>query len=835
MSQQKQLQMMTFIPKALTIKTYAVGFPPLWKECLAELAFTANPKYDYDKYNLPLCSALSQICSNWVHGLIEINGMRKGSDDSKWIVCLKEINESVCQDICINLQAAAQSFYFKYQKNDRVQEVLSKFINLINPQELLHYVNTDHVEIIDENGIITSQYAYNGFCLKLMESMIGKSIIYDNTELVLNYSGRNELMSQVIKGYKGDLYAYVFSFGLQTIPGREATSSMLLLNCSRRIFKNTSARSKKYLRNNMSVYVKHNSKPIYYKITMLSNYNQVTWKDADESCYNFAYPNSLPKADDVMNRIEFYNDETKSNPQIYCTCSTENSFSSESKIGTGISALDKVTFYNAIYELIKESVSKSDPLSKVKARAARLNPAPLKEDKNTWAPNGIDICECLSKTGFSGARIEIYSFSNDNELAKKIEDGLKVIIDKNTEDFGIDIQRLPLKNFADPILIQDYNNISQRTERIRQVSESIGPAPGNLMVGSIIILPKNQDDKNVRDAKDLLRCGFALTNRVTQFINPIDENDIKEVNGLSHKISVAIYDLLRQFGYTKRATKLDKFLKYPILAVGAHSNAKTMSGATVRAVPMLLKYNISDRLITVECPAVNNGLPTSYYQACIELCKLSMNRDCDKLCLEGSKRYIEQKIKGLENYYRYQDAIVIVSGDGFVRSELWPGISNKKISTYAYMDDYRPLNIDIGNKICSVPFNLNNSKLRIVRIRYNDEIPNYYFTDGCNTTGFADGIFKYREVYYASVTEKKNDRTYSDGNKEYSYSNSNKLYRRKKLSEYFPLSLCENDDSFEVINFLNQLRYLSPEYNSVTNLPMPLHYLNLIKEYIDFS
>ena len=837
MSQQKQLQMMAFIPKALTIKTYTVGFPTSWKESLVELAITANPKFDYDKYNLPLCSALSQICANWVHGLIEINSMRKGSDDSKWIVCLNEINEQVCQDICINLQAAAQSFYIKYKQNASVQEALSKFINLIDPKELLNYINTENVEIIDENGVITSQYAYNGFCLKLMEGLIGKSITYDNTELVLNYSGRNELMSQVIKGHKGDLYAYVFSFGLQTIPGRKVTSSMLLLNCSRRIFKNTSVRSKKYLKNNMSVYVKHNSKPIYYKITMLYDYSkkQVVWKDADESCYNFAYPNSLPKADDVMNRIEFYNDETKSNPQIYCACSTENSFAGESKIGTGVSALDKNAFYNAIYELIKESVTKSNPLSKVKARAARLNPAQLKEDKDTWTPNGTDVCECLSKTGFCGARIEIYSLSNDNELAQKVENSLRIIIDKDTEGFGIDIQKLPLKNFADPILTKDYNNIAKRAERIRQVSESIGQAPRNLMVGSIIILPRNQGDKDVKDAKDLLRCGFALTNRVTQFINPIDENDSKEVKGLPHKISVAIYDLLRQFGYTKRPTRLDKFLRYPVLAIGAYSKVKTMSGTEIRAVPMLVKYDISDRLITVESPAVNNGLPTGYYQACIEFCKLSMNRDCEKLCLDASKRYIEQKIKGLENYYRYQDAIVIVSGDGFVRSEMWPGISNKKISTYSFMSDYRPNNIDIGSKICSVSFNLNNSKLRVVRIRYNDEIPNYYFTDGYKTTGFSDGIFKYEEVYYASVTEKKNDRTYSDGNKEYSFSNSDKSYRGKKLSEYFPLSLCENDDSFEVINFLNQLRYLSPQYNSITNLPLPLHYLNLIKQYIDFS
>ncbi len=837
MNQQKKLQMMAFIPKALTIKIHTVGFPIEWKESLKELAIAVNPKYDYENYNLPLCNKLSQICLNWVHGLIEINGMRKNSDDSKWLVCLNEINQTVCEDICINIKAAAQACYSS-KKNNGVQEALSKFINLINPKELLKHINTEYIHIIDESGKIASQYAYNGFCLKLMESLVGKTIIYDNTKLVLNYSGRNELMSQVIRGYKNDLYAYVFSLCLQTIPGSGVSSPILLLNCSRRIFKNSSNRSNKFLKNSMTAFVKHSEEPIYYRISMEydSVMRKVKWRESDENCYDFAYPKGLPKAEEVLNELEAYNDEIKSNPQIFCSCSTENSYAGESKIGTGISALDKAVFYNSIYELVKEFVLKIDPIDKVKTRVARLNPIQLKASKD----NGNDICECLSKTGYSGAIIEICSFSEDNDLAQQIEDVINTIIGKGTEEFEIKIQRLPLKGYADPMPIQDYRNISKRIDRVRQISDMIGQAPKNLMIGSIIILPKIQSDKKInsncdlKDAKDLLRCGFALTNRVTQFINPINKNDYKEIKGLPYKIFAAICDLLRQFGYTNRAKGLDKFLNYPVLAIGAHSRIKTITDEIVRVVPMLVKYDIIDRLITVECPVINNGLPTIYYRACSELCKLSMKKDFDALCYDASRRYIEQKIKGFENYYRYRDAILIVSGDGFVRSELWPGISNKKISTYSFLSEYRPVNFDIGNKKYSVQFNLNNSKLRIIRIRDNDEIPNYYLTNGTKTTGEADGIYKYKGVYYASVIEKRNDSTYKDGNKEYSFSNSEKSYRGKKLLEYFPLSLCENDASFETINYLNQLRYLSPQYTSVTNLPLPLHYLNTIKEYIDF-
>lgn len=117
MSQQKKLQMMTFIPKTSTIKVYTLGFPATWKDKLAALAIAGNPSFNYDSYMLPLCSLLGKLYANWVNGLIEISNLRKNSDDSKWIVCLSEINKHTCEEICVNLKAAALSFYAD-KKND---------------------------------------------------------------------------------------------------------------------------------------------------------------------------------------------------------------------------------------------------------------------------------------------------------------------------------------------------------------------------------------------------------------------------------------------------------------------------------------------------------------------------------------------------------------------------------------------------------------------------------------------------------------------------------------------------------------------------------------------
>ena len=113
----KKLQMMAFIPKATTIKIYTIGFPARWKELLYKLAITVNPKYDYEKYNLPLCSALGKICANWIYGLIEIKPMRQSSNDAEWVVCLNQIDADMCEEICVNLRAAAYSFYKGRIKN----------------------------------------------------------------------------------------------------------------------------------------------------------------------------------------------------------------------------------------------------------------------------------------------------------------------------------------------------------------------------------------------------------------------------------------------------------------------------------------------------------------------------------------------------------------------------------------------------------------------------------------------------------------------------------------------------------------------------------------------
>ena len=837
---QKKLQMMAYIPKTTTIKLYYVGFPSRWKEKLAELAMAAKANYDYEKYNLPLCAALRKICSNWIHGLVEIASMRKGSDDSRWITCLNEIDENMCKEICTNLKVAAWSFYFEKLTNETIKKAYDEFLFVIDDKELFRYVGSEEVELINKFGKIASPYAYSGFCLKIKDELCKQEINYDGLLLRLYPSGQKELMSQILTGPKGDLYAYVFQLSLQTIPPK--SKPMLLLLCSRRSFKNTAKKSQKYFKNDMTVFVKHRSDREYYRLSITDNGKE--WNSTDKRCYEANCLSDLPDATELMSQIEQYNGES-SEPRILCTISTVNSFGGgrkESHIGKGISNKDRQLFYHEVYRAIQGSVEMIDPLDKIRSSSENISL------KNQLA----DFSKVIMKTGYRGVKIEICSYDKDRRLADKIKEQLDRMLSMDICDseFSIETEWVPLGSYADPMLAGEYRNVDKRKERILAISERIVHAKIGIMTGSIIVLPREEAKETgrkaevpLRDIKDLLRCGFALAGKVTQFINP-DENTEKVLDGaeasekalgsVSAKIKNTIYDLLRQFGYSSRLDRLSgKLPTYPVVAIEAFSNFNTIFGKKVRALPIAITYDLVSGAIKTECPAIRHGAAVSYYEACLELVKLSMENDFDRICADGVRRFAEMKLKALENYYRDKDAIVLVSGDGFVRNELWPGISNKRIESYSF-SEYGADKIDIGSSKLSMIFDFGKSKLRIVRIRFNDEVPDYYLDDG-NSTNAGKGFYLYDKVYYVSVPIEKQDPRYYLVGKNYSKDTPQKDYYHKQLVEYFTLRLCDGDDAFEIINYLNELRKCSMQYQGSTNCPLPLHYIETLKEYVDFN
>ena len=83
-------------------------------------------------------------------------------------------------------------------------------------------------------------------------------------------------------------------------------------------------------------------------------------------------------------------------------------------------------------------------------------------------------------------------------------------------------------------------------KRIREFEKELERA--NQITACIVLLPgKDKFDKD--DPKDAIRCGFALRNRLTQFITPWNNDD--DEGAVANKITSAIEDLCRQLGYVR--------------------------------------------------------------------------------------------------------------------------------------------------------------------------------------------------------------------------------------------------------------------------------------------
>lgn len=826
MNKKSKIQLMSFCPKHSTIKLYSVGFPKELKDPLAKLAIAANSKYNYEMYPLPLCNAMRTLCMNWMYDLVEIKSIKKETDDSKWLISLTKPD---CKIIALYLKAAAQSFY-GWNKSETVKAALSEFVSMINAELFEPLCAVEEIEIINQQNHIASDYAYRGFCLQLMEKLIGRQIKIDGKDIKLYRCGGNELMSQPLVGGKDDLYSYVFTFNLQTVPPKNYP--LLLINPSIRKFKTKSAYGKELFKNDMSAYVKTGEcsyQRVIIKHAWKENQIEYFWEEEDKRCYGFNNFTPLPDAPTIIHAYENFNGEDCL-PQILCVHSTENSFGNESNIGTGVSFKEKEFIYRGIYSLLADVVDVVPSLSKALSRKRKLHP----DDSIEAIYRNLRL-----NTGKEQLTIEIYSYDSDIDVAKIIKDLATEILlpDKHiSQDFKINICLKPLGSYAEAMPWEEYNKTSAKESRIQQIESSLSKIEQNQVVGAIILLPDGRASSATRDVKDLLRCGFALSGRLTQFFIP---NKQGRESSFEHKMKVAIWDLLRQFGYSKVVEPMKGLPTNTVVAINAQSNLTSIYGKKARTIPMslTLTYDGADGKIVVESPAICSGLPLPYYKACLELCKLSMNPECEKICNDAKRRYIEQKLKGIENYYRERGCILLVSGEGFFRSEMWPGISNKKISTYKYNSTYQPEQIDIGEKGFSVPFRLGASNVRVFRIRNNDEVPDYFTASGEENNGnqsSTSGIYKFGEVLY-SVTERPNDRTYWNSYTSSHIDDSSQYFKEKTLVEYFPVRLCDSDDATILVNYLDELRKLSPQYNNrPTNAPLPLHYLNLITEYFNY-
>ncbi len=801
---------------------YYLGFPNEWKKTLLAIEKAKNPRFK-SEYGLPTI-ALQKLIDSWMEGIVNISPLKENSDDNKWLSSTIAFDANRISVLFNIIKVWIKATYVSgYRVTPFVAQEAEKLCDSMSVEEFFAQLFEQEICLSFEDSTVSSE-AYQAIPLIVVNRLVGKDIEIGDTNLHLLYAGKNELVTSVITDSKsGHCYSLVLQFSVQTTPPER--KALLLCNVSMRRW--IPGRTENYkgkipfLQNDIIAHIQtSNNKYCKIPIRYERSSAGLDWSAQDKECYNLYGYRPLPSASEVFDQVD------SGNQDILLPWATNgwNGFV-RSKIGTGVPVKDKACIYEWILDTLGDILCKPEQVQRVSTRQ-RL---PYYD-----APSQYETRESFRQWVSSCTETNTIKFELYGNWADATENCLLIEIEQRIEeDFGEEIDGSSLcveisrKNIGDMALPIDKNI---RQERCDEIVDELGET--NQVIGCICVIQGEDDYPIGTDPKAILRNAFARSGRVVQFVVPNRASEIISKEKIEH----AVFDLYRQLGITT-LTKIDKLEGHSLKntkCMGVHVFTQVHGIQNkARFMPLFLTYDISTGVIRVQCDAFEND-NVNYRQACIEMAKLYWREDLEEVCKNAQFSPMKKKMMELKNrHVGEQNILILVHSDGNTRP-LWAGISDKAIGDYDDNAEYVPESIDVGAAKTPYPISLCDTNIRIIRVRDNQEVPDYFTTiSDVNDEKYssASGIFKYGKDYWC-ISAKPNDKKYNKSLKEMRYDHPTSDYAEKDMVEFYPIQLQEDDDPSIWVKLVADLRNLSIQYNQATILPLPLHLAKSLTEYL---
>ena len=826
MSKDKTIYPMAFVPnKELSCKIHYIGFPKRWKEILLQIE-KKKPNWFKEKA-FPTVS-LKNGLNSWMPEIVDIKKLCENSNDEKWLISYgSKINiQMLFQHIVIWINAN----YLKEDGNIEVKELL----DTMKVEELAQLQGEEMITLFDKDGFPTEKLSFSILPLMIVKNLVGKTIEIDGHEVSLFYAGKNELISD-IQNLQEDFFSYGISFSLQTLPSNERP--LLLCNCCIHRWIRDNWKEEIYLKENITAHIWMGKDRIYkIPIEYDNNIKGYNWKKVAKKYYNLYNFQALPLAGQVITKINTYLLGERKITFLYKNGMDNRGFC-ENKIGTGVSLIEKKQIFEEIFPYIFETVDKIEDIKfltrsvptarkKLKVDEIHLNHVLTKEDMQLLATR-IQTCIQSNHLVF-----EVYYRENEESCAKEIMQKLKDIF-QDTKQIKFEFHFCKLQGFGEPLEESVHKRINEIRKKLEDAKE---------VTACMVLLPnKEYFSKIGGDPKQAIRKGFALKKRLTQFIVPWEIDKSKKgweklQSEVDNKIISAIEDLCRQLGYLRQIDEKlienEKALAHAKV-IGMHF-MHDIQGRYGKAdyLPLTVEVDYIDGNIYVCCDAFENR-KVLYKDACFELSKLTEQKDFKSKCKDATDGYLKKKLSLWKKIYGNENVLILVESNKNTR-KLFPGINNNFIHKYSYKEKYVPEEIEVGTKDKSYFMNLNKSNLRIIRIRNNAEVPDYYTESSKKNPeqlSSTSGIFCYEDVFW-SLAGRPNDKSYKRSYIQTTYQNSEQKFSHRNMIEFYPLQLQEKDCPEDWINYTNSLREGSIQYDFALIDPMPLHLAKKLEEYL---
>ncbi len=810
MANQNIFPMAYTIKPNLKQKIYYIGFPKMWKERLFELEKKRKFSYKLGQ-SLPTTS-LQKMVDSWMDNIVDIKPIFEQSDDSLWLSACLEFTDKQIKRLLEMIKFWVLAIYADSKVVPAIKAAAKSLCSEMQVSDLLVLKSEEEKLLSNQDGTVNPE-AYKALPLIVINQLKGRNILVNGTRLHLSYVGKNELISQPLRDEKfGHAYSYAIQFSVQTFPPYKQALLLCDLSIHRWVYSRWNKESSIFARENIMVYVK-TAVDRYYPISLEYNYNSklVDWREMDLKCYNLYEFTQLPSSNDLMNIVE---DGTE---DFLLSYNNRMKGFVDSKIGTGVPVGDKVAIYEQVFDLIEENFEKASRGERVTSKTpipCYESPRnyPSRESFREWAA----LC-CETKY----IRFELYGTQGEKAQALLSTVKEKIIEDfgENTADSKLHIE-IEFKNVGDMCLTLTDASLQAKINRREEVIRHLGKTEE--VVGCICLIPSAEMYESGQDPKGIVRNAFALTGRVVQFINPIREGE-----NLRQKIDHAVYDLYRQLGLAF-LIDVDKYRKQTFSQVewiGMHVCTQVQGQVNKgRFLPVFISVDLINGKTRVQCSAFR-GTSISYRKACLEMAKLYWNKNLEELCKQASFSPAKQKMIELKNKYEQDSVVLMVNSDGNTRP-LWRGITDKVIGDYTADVKYCPKFIDVGDKN-PYEMSLLGTGIRILRIRNNAEVPDYYTCKSVdskkeNAYASCSGVFKYNETYWA-IASKPNNLIYNASLWDSRIDHPTNDYAEKDMIEIYPVQLQENDKSDEWVKYVFNLCAVSIQYNQKTILPLPLH------------
>ncbi len=821
-----------------TCTLYYLGFPASWKKALLDIARRNKPNFN-DEYGLPT-NTLKKLVNSWMEGIADLSVLRARSDDEHWLTSYYEYSEKSIKTLCGIIKAWINATYITSPKvTPAVKELARKFRNSMRWQDLAATQSSEEICLTNEDGTV-NDYAYQVIPLIAVNRLLSKEIELNGEILHFCYAASNQLISKPITDIRSHhQYSFVFDFSVQTTPPKRKALLLCHMSIRRWIPDRNNKEKVPYLENAVNVHIKIPGEDKYCQVPIdyvkRLDFKGLDWKAQDKECYDIWARENLPLAEDLMKDPVAYADKY--------LLPYKNGMGGfvEPKIGTGVSALDKVTLCDSIFDLLGDMVCEKSKAERITRQTGQMNlkhyESPQDYDNSEDFRCWVSKCAETDKITF-----ELYGLWKDGsqrQLLEKIEEKIKLDFgeEKDASCLKVNLVHKEVGSFADEISDEGKTMKSAKIDRRNEIVEHLEKT--DTVTACIFILP-GKEDYGKGDPKSVIRNAFAETGRVIQFVTPSSGSDQNESE--KNKIENAVYDLYRQLGVVtllKINEKQPDLVQVP--CVGMHIctqvQGRTMGKNKSRFIPLYVMVNLKEGKTRVQCDAFSKRT-VSYRQACLEMAKLFWKSDLEALGKKASDTPAKKELIELKNYYDNTESsvLMLVQADGNTRA-LWSGIADKEISDYSLTDKYCPSKINVGKSKSKIHLTLANSGVRIIRVRSNQEVPDYYTehsdkaTDEKEQRTAVSGVFKYEDVYW-SIHAKPNDPRYNMSYKESKITSPEKSFAEKDMIELYPLQLQSGDDADRWIHFAKALGDISIQYNRPTILPLPLHLAKCLEEYL---